>query len=204
MTELEEETDEFKPEIVQVGRAALRVGARNMLSKALEDSHNVGFDLVEDSIAAIEGHFPPRYIQQLRRLAIAGATEWVQLFFAQFAVTCAVVADRLCDDGYGPRCVAEEVAFWFAVEDAKELVECEAEDGTRDRDEAEGTLDWLDDFQQSTLQDTDFLMLWNDALDGIENDPPPGLGMTSLRLEDWFTPFWPREQEPMPLLPKEA
>ena len=45
-------------------------------------------------------------------------------------------------------------------------------------------------FVTRAFKDTDFLNLYDDAVDGIDQSELAGvMGMTSLRFEDWFTPF---------------
>lgn len=55
--------------------------------------------------------------------------------------------------------------------------------------EDDDQIEWLDDL---LLQDTDVLMLYSPALDGIEDSDSPinqQLGIANLHPDDWFKPF---------------
>lgn len=90
----------------------------------------------------------------------------------------------------GPRCTADEVVLYLAVEFVNE-------DDARDQDvldklpESAYDEDW-DRFVQLAFQDLDFRLLYNPRFDGIE-DPDFELnryqGMANLSPEDWFEPF---------------
>jgi len=73
--------------------------------------------------------------------------------------------------------LAEEVAAWMIVNIAKAILEEKMEDA-------------FDDFINIYFEDTDFLYLFDDAYDGIdESQVGQIMGISSLALDDWFLPF---------------
>lgn len=90
-----------------------------------------------------------------------------------------------------PRNVAEEIILYRAIQDADGWIIDEAED-----DEDFGKLPPTEEeFSvnaqlQDLYQDTDFLFLFQDDLDGVEDPSITGpLGMVDLRSNEWFTWF---------------
>ena len=77
-------------------------------------------------------------------------------------------------------CVAEELARHVIIERAKALVEIEGADVSEDE---------LDDLYDLAYEDTDFLLLSRDDLDGIEPEQLPALALGNLEFSAWFTPF---------------
>lgn len=111
-----------------------------------------------------------------------------------------LAADIEAGDWPEPRCTAEELVLHLALQDAPSTIEL-AEDAAA----ADGTEPWITrglpphpddyDWEQCAdllFQDTDVLMLYDAALDGIENpdgDESRYLGMGDLRASNWFEWF---------------
>ncbi len=100
------------------------------------------------------------------------------LFLRQFAASIITVAWKLAQAEHMLlSSLAEEVAAWMIVNMAKAILEEKMEDA-------------FDDFINIYFEDTDFLYLFDDAYDGIdESQVGQIMGMSSLALDDWFLPF---------------
>ena len=116
---------------------------------------------------------------------------WRQAFISSFER----IAERIAsDDGDDclARCTADELALHFTINLAESDYINDAispagaahlpSHGAQDHD-----FDWMRDV---LFEDHDVLMLFNPALDGIENDVD---GNSSLHPRDWFQPFRPPE-----------
>lgn len=119
-------------------------------------------------------------------------------FITAFASRFAVISKRIAEgDGNCESiatCTADEMAVHLIIAQA-EVVLIEPDwieqlpDASDDQDEDDESLDWLLDV---LLQDTDVLMLYNPALDGIEDPESPvaqRAGIGYLHPKDWFKPF---------------
>jgi hypothetical protein len=109
--------------------------------------------------------------------------KYTPLFFRQFAVCVITVVWKLGQPVHRRlSSVAEELAAWAIVNQAKSLVENE--------EGGEEIEDTLDDFRKIYFEDLDFLFLFEDEYDGIdETSVAPLLGMFSLTFDDWLKPF---------------
>ena len=116
-------------------------------------------------------------------------------FVSAFAYRFAVIGKRIASGlpwlESIATCTADEMAVHIIlsmVDDFDELTDpswIEQFPAHEDDDQIE----WLDDL---LLQDTDVLMLYNPALDGIEDPDSPvnqQLGIANLHPNDWFKPF---------------
>jgi hypothetical protein len=122
----------------------------------------------------------------------------------QFARAC---DDLTSDIEHGhlptPRCTAEEIALHLAIQDGPSYLEEQEDTQHQDHNALpthEDDYDW-DGCSEYLFQDSDALMLYNSALDGIE-DPSTvqnkDLGVGDLRPSNWFKPFnnvQPRDQK---------
>ena len=78
--------------------------------------------------------------------------------------------------------LAEELAAWAIIEEAKRLLEEKSGES-----EAENS---FDDFIDVYFEDTDFLYLFENAHDGIEETQVGQImGISSLAFDHWFLPF---------------
>jgi hypothetical protein len=151
--------------------------------QALQESCDVLIDNAFDDLSTLEspqdvahtflvGHLPQRYIYK-----------YTPLFFRQFTVCLITVSWKLAQAVHMPlSSLAEEIAAWTIIEEAKRLLE-ERSGG----DEDENT---LDDFIDVYFEDTDFLYLFENAHDGIEETQVGQvMGISSLAFDQWFVPF---------------
>jgi hypothetical protein len=103
-------------------------------------------------------------------------------FARQFLVAFLDLTARLTQDHWSaPSCVAQELGVRLLLDQAAVVA-----------DLAGLSLppDWTDTLAELLLEDIDHEYLYDPALDGFEDDPdfgPPG--MTSMRVQDWFTHF---------------
>ena len=121
---------------------------------------------VADSTVA--GFLPRRYLAR-----------YTPVFLKRFVVCLITVAWKLAQPGRVPlACVAEELAAWALIREAGRVLE--------ERDEAADFGLFTDDL----YEDTDFLILFDPRLDGLESSEVGAyLGMGYLGLKDWFVPF---------------
>jgi len=150
--------------------------------RALADAADILIDTTLDDLAAtndptwsndrwlIGTMLPPRY--QLHYDA---------LFAKQFFLCLTTVIWKLGQpEPMRPSCVAEELAAHVLIEEARELLEqggLEAEFG---------------EFEDRFFEDLDFVYLYDDAYDGIEQtDIAEQMGITYLAFADWFKRFGP-------------
>jgi hypothetical protein len=77
--------------------------------------------------------------------------------------------------------LAEELAAWIIIQEAKRHLEDETDE------EGENTFDACID---AYFEDTDFEYLYDDAYDGIEGtEVAQIIGISPLAFHDWFSPF---------------
>ncbi|WP_328806669.1 hypothetical protein [Streptacidiphilus fuscans] len=109
--------------------------------------------------------------------------------------------DDLADDytaqvTIGPRCTAEEMALHLGIRQAKTLTRNRpklVDQTVKGLPRHPGDYDW-EYCSDALFEDHDVLMLFDEQLDGIEDDENPinqSLGMANLAPKDWFTPFYP-------------
>ncbi len=112
---------------------------------------------------------PPRYM-----------TKYTPLFLRQFSVCVITVAWKLAQAQHMPlSSLAEEIAAWATIREAKAILE---EDGKIENS--------FDAFIDVYFEDTDFLYLFDNAYDGIDElEVGQMLGISSLAFHDWFLPF---------------
>ncbi len=133
--------------------------------KYIENPENVRF-------TTLELHLPERYLMHHS-----------PLFCKQFLVCIITVAWKLAQ----PQrlllsSLAEELAAWAILTEARAWIELNI-----DRTVAEEVYEV---FIQEFFEDLDFEYLFDDAYDGVDESPiGEVLGITSLKIEDWFRPF---------------
>ncbi len=150
-------------------RRALRQACDMLLDELLDelpraDAQRTNLDLEEFSIELLPPQYQARYTERFGRrfLACLMTVAWKlnQPHFVKFA------------------CVAEELAAWAILRRAEALLE------------VDGLPSNLSRLETVLFEDTDFKMLFDPFMDGVdESELGKVMGMTSLRFEDWFTPF---------------
>lgn len=106
-------------------------------------------------------------------------------FARRFLIVCSDLSMNLAAGWKAPSCVAQELAVKCLLEHTGHTVEAmEIEDRLPG--------DWRALVQEALLEDTDAFLLYDQALDGFENDPEAGPpGRASMKFDDWFRPFRP-------------
>ncbi len=110
---------------------------------------------------------------------------YTPLFLKQFTVCIITVAWKLAQPQHKLLAsVAEELAAWAIIRRAQSVIEEEGLAGKKDEPEP------FHSFIDVYFEDTDFEYLFDDAYDGIDEDPVVAhLGIASLSFHDWFKPF---------------
>jgi hypothetical protein len=117
----------------------------------------------------------------LSRLPSRFADKYTPLFAQEFLVALVDVTARFTSGWTPLACVAQELGLRVLL-DQVEIV-AEAADVKLDDD-------WRNHLEELLFEDIDHELLYDMALDGIEDTPslqPPG--MAPMRFDDWFTPF---------------
>ncbi len=150
---------------------ALQVGCDWLIDHAFDELEAVK-DPKDIVNTVMGGHLPERYLYK-----------YTQLFFRKFAVCLITVTWKLAQPEHMPlSSLAEELAAWAIIMEARRVIE---ED--RGEEEAEKA---FDAFIDGYFEDTDFLYLFENASDGIdESQVAQMMGMSSLAFADWFLPF---------------
>ncbi|MEZ0362324.1 hypothetical protein ACAG26_01275 [Mycobacterium sp. pUA109] len=84
----------------------------------------------------------------------------------------------------GPRCVAEELLFHCLLNRVERVA---------DSKQVDLPGNWRPEVEQYLLQDLDYQLLYLPQFDGIESNPPEGMGMANMDISHWFDSFhrWP-------------
>lgn len=150
-------------------RHALRQACDVLLDEMLDelpqaDARRTAINLEEFSIELLPPQYQARYTERFGR---------------RFLACMMTVAWKLNQPRYVKlACVAEELAAWAILRRAEALLE--VDDLPSDLSRLEGAL----------FEDTDFTMLFDPSMDGVdETELGKIMGISSLRFEDWFTPF---------------
>jgi hypothetical protein len=160
-------TDILTPPALQ----ALQGGCDTLIDGVFDDLENVK-DPQDFADTWVAIYLPERYLYK-----------YTPLFLRQFAVCIITVAWKLAQPEHMPlSSLAEELAANAIIESAKAYAEVIEEIG--DVDEI------FEDFIGMYFEDTDFLFLFDDAYDGIdETEVGEVMGISSLAFDDWFKPF---------------
>jgi len=161
-------------EAARLRRAALMVAAIQVVDQCIDDLQVIDFGdpaLLADEAADsfVYEWFPPRH-----------RDAYDETFFRKVLVSAVRVADDLADPGAGhASCTAEEIIRHAIGMIAVEL--CEVADLGQPWAEADELL----------LEDVDFEYLYDESMDGLEDDPgtQAGLGLHVPPVSDWFAPF---------------
>jgi hypothetical protein len=103
-------------------------------------------------------------------------------FLRKFAICMITVAWKLAQPEHIElSSLAEELAAWIIIQEAKRHLEDETDE---DKENA------FDAFIDAYFEDTDFEYLYDDAYDGIEGtEVAQIIGISPLAFHDWFSPF---------------
>jgi hypothetical protein len=150
--------------------------------QALSDACEVLIDHVFEDIMHVEKpedvadtwmsiYLPERYLYR-----------YTPRFLRKFAVCLITVAWKLAQPQHMPlSSLAEELAAWTIVQEAKRHLEDETDEKVEDA---------FDSFIDIYFEDLDLEYLYDDAFDGIDETAlAQQLGISSLAFKDWFTPF---------------
>lgn len=153
--------------------------------KLLRRGMNIYLDLLLDDLCTVLSGEALKDTLVLGDVLPSQFTSWYTPIFLKQFVVCGVHLIAKIDaseDGLLAACTAEELVFRGLIEWIPTLGEPTI---TSD------TIEHLQDFREEVMQDFDVDMLFNFALDGIEDDEVMGsrLGLDSLRPENWFQPF---------------
>lgn len=155
---------------------ALAAGCDSVINHLFEDIATISNDQRKtDAHMWLTGYLPRRYL-----------LKYTPLFCRQFTVCAITVAWKLAQ----PKrlrlsSVAEELAAWAILTEAR-LYLALKHDGEDDA----STEETLEVFRMNYFEDEDFLFLFDDATDGIDESPfGPMMGFVSFAFEDWFRPF---------------
>ncbi|MFD4320856.1 hypothetical protein [Streptomyces sp. NPDC058548] len=116
---------------------------------------------------------PPRY-----------GLAYDELFARRFLVTAIALTTRFTDGSFRELgCLAEELVLKLLLQQAHSTLDLY---GLLGDDVAEA----LERFADEVYEDMDFEWLYDDARDGVDEDPAlAGMGVTPLAIGTWFTPF---------------
>ncbi|MFD3998576.1 hypothetical protein [Streptomyces sp. NPDC058583] len=116
---------------------------------------------------------PPRY-----------GLAYDELFARRFLVTAIALTTRFTDGSFRELgCLAEELVLKLLLQQAHSTLDLY---GLLGDDVAEA----LERFADEVYEDMDFEWLYDDARDGVDDDPAlAGMGVTPLAIGTWFTPF---------------
>jgi uncharacterized protein len=165
------------------------------ISAAVHDGLLTAFTILAN-ITPTDDQFGPRL--NLPRICDQTTLEWrTQLLAELHELHAKYLADGLNLELTN---TAQEVLFWWALylaeSHALNLLDAKAEDGLLGRTEWTDTEDAFEEARDSCYEDMDFLMLYNPAMDGIEDDDTTlsllGISQEHILPGGWFTPF--REQ----------
>jgi hypothetical protein len=177
----QEQLPALEPEAPLTARTAriLHVLLRRGATQVYDDLHVLG----DDAVGSVEAG-ELAVLPELPTLTYAKDALWRRQMARAF--------DDLADDLAAgrtpyPRCTGEAVALWLALEWAPDYVRYVAT-GTLAPDQAgEGDDNW-EELREVMFRDTDFLELYNPAMDGFEHtEEAIFLGVENMNPKDWFS-----------------
>ena len=162
---MDDESDEFALE--PAASQALARAAAQLIDDFLEDL---------ESLAAGE-HFRDTAMSDC--LPRGASLKYDATFARRFAAAAIVLGYKLVQAGFtGPSSTAEELVLHAVIARARDELGPLGED------------DPYADFVEVTFQDTDVLLLFDPAMDGVEkSDVAARMGFANLKFEEWFEPF---------------
>lgn len=139
---------------------------------------------------------PVEEILALQYLPQRFARHYDVLFAKRFFLTLVNVMHKMAGGRYAKTdSVAEELALHVIITEAKVRLEIGRDAGDLHPTKADADFGVL---YERLVEDTDFMMLYEQSLDGIEDDRAFGrqFGVADLRVEKWFVPYG--EGKPLP------
>lgn len=149
---------------------ALQASCDILIDSVFDDLQNV--KQPEDVAHTMLGiYLPERYLYK-----------YTPNFLRKFAICIITVAWKLAQPGHiALSSLAEELAAWVIIQEAKRHLKDETDEEVEDA---------FDAFIDTYFEDTDFEYLYDDAYDGIEETEVAKLmGISPLAFHDWFSPF---------------
>lgn len=174
---LHELTYRDDPDTAELARARALAGALMTAAEVVADH------LLDDAQALADG-LPAANTTALAGLPPLLAGHYTPAFTARFHEVFLDLGDRLTHPWVATTCVAQDLGTRLlanGVEVVADLTGLDLPD------------EWRDLLDDLLLADTDIDYLYDPATDGIGDDPAwrQAVGMVSLRVEDWFTPYAP-------------
>lgn len=166
----------YKQWLSQSKRKALAAGIDLLIDQFFDDfAHNERDELEAVADTTLAWHLPPHYLPK-----------YSHQFLKQFSVCIITVAWKLTQPKPAVlSSLAEEIAAWAILTTAQVHIELAQEVNHKQTIE-----DLFGSFIDMLFEDTDFLFLFDQEYDGIENTTVGQmLGMTSLAFADWLRPF---------------
>ncbi|TXS19603.1 hypothetical protein EAO71_33870 [Streptomyces sp. ms191] len=165
------------PESAEVAAGAIVHAAELLVDELFDDVQVLAEE--DANAAACEGHLwhlgdlPPRY-----------ALQYDERFARRFLVTAVALTTRFTDGGFRRLgCVAEQLVLKLLLEQAH--ITLDLYDLLDD-----GVVAALEVFAAGVYEDRDFEWLYDDSMDGIDEDPAAeSLGITPMAFGTWFMPF---------------
>ncbi|MET8330641.1 hypothetical protein [Streptomyces sp. NPDC005181] len=177
--EREDGDDEFSitPENAELAAGALVHGAEVLIDELFEDVQTLAEE--KSNVADCGG---PLWL--LDDLPSRYALQYDELFARRFLVTAIALTTRFTDGSFQQLgCLAEELVLKLLLEQAQVTLDLY---GLLD----DGVSAALDSFADGVYEDMDFEWLYDDSVDGIDEDPAvEPLGITPMGIGSWFTPF---------------
>lgn len=160
----------YKKVLTSHERQALQTSCDILIDSIFDDLQDV--KKPEDVADTILGmYLPERYLYK-----------YTPIFLKKFGVCLITVAWKLAQPKrLALSSLAEELAAWIIIQEAKRELEDESDVKVKNPFDA-----FIDDF----FEDTDFEFLYEDRYDGIEEtELAQVMGISSLAFKDWFVPF---------------
>lgn len=165
--------------------AVLRLALQELGTRAWQEATALGDEPLPRTAEGVFGSLPPITLHQ--------NNAWRRQMARTFHD---LAADLATADWVQPRCTGEEMALHLALAHADQLTRDRPHhinEHVTDLPEDRHDYDWAT-CSSILFEDHDVLILFDTALDGIEdpdNDINQRLGMINLTPADWFTPFDP-------------
>ncbi|MFE6066398.1 hypothetical protein [Streptomyces sp. NPDC056525] len=164
-------------EAVELAAGALVYAAEVLIDELYDDIQTLADE--ETNVAECRAELwhltelPPRY-----------GLAYDELFARRFLVTAIALTTRFTDGSFRELgCLAEELVLKLLLQQAHSTLDLY---GLLGDDVAEA----LGRFAGEVYEDMDFEWLYDDARDGVDEDPAlAGMGVTPLAIGTWFTPF---------------
>ncbi|MER5558798.1 hypothetical protein ABT071_09315 [Streptomyces sp. NPDC002506] len=165
------------PEDAKLAAGALVYSTDILVDELFEDAQALAED--EATVAECE-----RPLWHLEDLPERYALQYDVLFARRFLVTVIAMTTRFTNGSFHQLgCVAEELALKMLLDAASASLDLF---GLLD----DGVKAALDAFAESVYEDADYMWLYDESMDGIDESPVgEALGIAPMSISSWFTPF---------------